>query len=159
MTDGVARPALRALAAAAVVLGVAPAPSRAAQPDAIDAPLQGLRGDAARGRAIVADRTRGMCLLCHRGPFPEVRAQGDLATDLSGAGGRWTEGQLRLRVVDPRRLDPATVMPAFHRTDGLVRVAAAFRDRPILDAQQVEDVVAFLAGLRASGPTDGAALR
>ena len=100
-----------------------------------------------------------MCLLCHRGPFPEVRAQGDLATDLSGAGGRWTEGQLRLRVVDPRRLDPATVMPAFHRTDGLVRVAAAFRDRPILDAQQVEDVVAFLAGLRASGPTDGAALR
>ncbi len=120
--------------------------------DAIDAPLDGLRGDATRGRAIVADRTRGMCLLCHRGPIPEVRFQGDLAPDLAGAGNRWSEGQLRRRIVDGRRLNPASPMPAFHRTDGLARVASAYRGRPILDAQQVEDVVAYLATLREPGP-------
>jgi sulfur-oxidizing protein SoxX len=114
----------------------------------IDAPLDGLRGDAVRGRAIVADRTRGLCLLCHTGPFPEVRFQGDLAPDLAGTGSRWSEGQLRLRIVDGRRLDPTSIMPAYHRSDGLERVAPAVRGRPILDAQQVEDVVAFLVTLR-----------
>ncbi len=139
-----------AAAAAATLLACAAAGAVAA--DAIDAPLDGLRGDPARGRAIVADRTRGLCLLCHSGPIPEVRFQGDLAPDLAGAGGRWSEGQLRLRIVDGRRLNPASPMPAFHRTEGLERVAPAHRGRPILDAQQVEDVVAYLATLRDGGP-------
>jgi sulfur-oxidizing protein SoxX len=134
-----------AIAAALLMLGAAGA--RGAD-DAIDAPLAGLRGDPTRGRAIVADRSRGLCLLCHRGPFPEERFQGELAPDLAGAGDRWTEGQLRLRIVDARRLNPASIMPAYHRVDGRERVAPAFRGRPILDAQQVEDVVAFLATLR-----------
>jgi sulfur-oxidizing protein SoxX len=116
--------------------------------DAIDAPLDGLRGDAVRGRAIVADRSRGLCLLCHAGPFPEVPFQGDLAPDLAGAGSRWSEGQLRLRIVDGRRLNPRSIMPAYFRTDGLERVAPTLRGRPILDAQQVEDVVVFLTTLR-----------
>ena len=120
--------------------------------DSIDAPLDGLRGDAVRGRAIVADRTRGLCLLCHTGPFPEVRFQGDLAPDLAGAGSRWSEGRLRLRIVDGRRLDPTSIMPAYHRSDGFERVAPALRGRPILDAQQVEDVVAFLVTLRDATP-------
>jgi sulfur-oxidizing protein SoxX len=124
--------------------------------DTIDAPLQGLAGDPGRGRAIVADRSRGLCLLCHAGPFPEERAQGDLAPDLAGAGSRWTEGQLRRRIVDGRVLNPASIMPAYHRTEGLVRVAPALRGRPILDAQQVEDVVAFLATLREPAPGAGA---
>jgi sulfur-oxidizing protein SoxX len=120
--------------------------------DAIDAPLDGLAGDAARGRAIVADRTRGLCLLCHAGPFPEERFQGDLAPDLAGAGSRWTAGQLRQRIVDGRRQNPASIMPAYHRSEGLERVAPALRGRPILDAQQVEDVVSFLATLREPAP-------
>ena len=111
-------------------------------------PLTGERGDPARGRAIVADRQIGLCLLCHSGPFPEERLQGDLAPDLRGAGTRWTEGQLRLRIVDPMRLNPATMMPAYGRSDGLWRVAPAFRGRALLTPQQVEDVVAFLATLR-----------
>lgn len=131
-----------------VLVALSAAVAAHAAEDAIDAPLQGLRGDAARGRAIVADRTRGLCLLCHRGPFPEERAQGDLGPDLAGTGDRWTEGQLRLRIVDARRANPASVMPPYHRVDGLERVAPAFRGRPILDAQQVEDVVAFLVTLR-----------
>jgi len=86
----------------------------AAQPtvvgDAIPASLSGAPGDAARGRSIVLDRQRGLCLLCHSGPFPEERFQGDLAPSLAGAGSRLSEGQLRLRTVDGRRLNPDTII-------------------------------------------------
>ncbi len=116
--------------------------------DAIPAPLTGRRGDPERGRAIVTSRQTGLCLLCHRGPFPEEKLQGTLAPDLAGAGRRWSEGQLRLRVVDSRRLHPDSIMPAYYRTAGLSRVGAAWRGRPVLDAQQVEDVVALLVTLR-----------
>ncbi len=105
-------------------------------------------GDATRGRAIVVNRRQGLCLLCHSGPFPEESSAGNLATNLDGAGSRWTEAQLRARIVDARRLDPASLMPAFYATDSRQRVAAAWQDRPILDAQQVEDVVAFLQTLK-----------
>lgn len=110
--------------------------------------LTGSKGDPARGRAIVANRQVGLCLLCHSGPFPEERFQGNLAPDLRGAGARWTEAELRLRIVDSSRLNPATIMPAYHRTDGLVRVAPAWRGKPILSAEQIEDVVAYLTTLR-----------
>ena len=86
--------------------------------------------------------------MCHAGPFPEERFQGTLAPDLRGAGARLTEGQLRLRMVDSRRVNDATIMPAFYRVEGLVRVAPEFRGRPLLTAQEIEDVVAFLATLR-----------
>ena len=110
--------------------------------------LTGAKGDPARGRAIVTNRHVGLCLLCHSGPFPEERFQGTLAPDLKGAGSRWSEGQLRLRIVDSSRVNPATIMPAYHRTDGLVRVAPAWRGKPILTAEEIEDVVAFLMTLR-----------
>ncbi len=120
----------------------------AVQGDAIVQPLSGTPGDARRGRAIVANRQVGLCLLCHAGPFPEERFQGNLAPDLAGAGTRWSVGQLRLRIADSRRLNPATIMPSYHRVDGLTRVGAAWQGKPLLTAQQVEDVVAFLATLR-----------
>jgi sulfur-oxidizing protein SoxX len=116
--------------------------------DGVPAPLTATAGDAARGRAIVVNRQQGLCLLCHRGPFPEERTPGDLASDLSGVGSRWSEAQLRLRVADMRRLQPDGLMPSFHRLPDAARVALAYRERPILDAQQVEDVVAFLRTLR-----------
>ena len=116
--------------------------------DAIPAPLAGAKGDPARGRAIVGSRPVGLCLLCHPGPFPEERMQGTIGPDLNGAGARWSEGQLRLRVVDARRLNPETIMPPFYRVDGLERVPAAVRGKPLLTAEQIEDVVAFLATLR-----------
>lgn len=116
--------------------------------DAIVAPLAETKGDPARGRAIVGNRQVGLCLLCHPGPFPEERMQGTIGPDLSGAGTRWSEGQLRLRIVDSRRLNPETIMPPFHRIDGLERVPAAWRGKPLLSAEQIEDVVAFLATLR-----------
>jgi len=134
------------LAAALLAVGCLAGVARAQ--DALPERLTGARGDPARGRAIVANRQVGLCLLCHSGPFPEERFQGDLAPDLRGAGARWTEGQLRLRIVDSARINPATIMPAYHRTQGLARVAPAFRGKPILSAEQIEDVVAFLTTLR-----------
>lgn len=114
----------------------------------IPRPLTALAGDVARGRAIVANRQLGLCLLCHAGPLPEERFQGNLAPDLAGSGTRWSEAQLRLRIVDAGRINPDTIMPAYYRIDGLSNVAPAVRGKPVLDAQQVEDVVAFLRSLK-----------
>ncbi len=133
------------LAGAAVAQPLSP---YAIEGDAIAAPRAGLAGDAARGRAIVANRQLGLCLLCHGAPIPEERFQGDLAPNLAGAGTRWSPGQLRLRLVEPQRLVPGTIMPAYHRTEGLHQVGAAWRGKPLLDAQQIEDVVAYLSSLK-----------
>ena len=116
--------------------------------DAIPDSLTGSPGDIARGRAIVANRSLGLCLLCHRAPIPEERFQGDLAPDLAGTGARWTEGQLRLRLVDASRLNSDTIMPPYYRLDRLQRVAGNFAGKPILTASQIEDVVAYLASLK-----------
>jgi sulfur-oxidizing protein SoxX len=116
--------------------------------DAIPDSLTGSPGDAARGRAIVADRSTGLCLLCHSAPIPEERFQGNLAPDLAGAGTRWSEGQLRLRLVDASRVNADTIMPSYYRLDHLQRVARNFAGKPILTAQQIEDVVAYLASLK-----------
>jgi L-cysteine S-thiosulfotransferase len=116
--------------------------------DEIPASLTGSKGDPARGRAIVVDRQVGLCLLCHSGPFPEQRFMGDLAPDLSGVGARLSAAQIRLRIVDSSRVNPDTVMPAYFKTEGLQRVAPAFRGKTVLSAQQIEDVVAFLVTLK-----------
>ena len=116
--------------------------------DSIPASLTGAAGDPARGRAIVLDRRLGACLLCHTGPFTEERFRGTLAPDLSGAGSRWSAGQLRLRLVDASRLNPSTIMPPYYRVDGLARIGNSWTGKPMLTAEQIEDVVAFLATLR-----------
>jgi L-cysteine S-thiosulfotransferase len=116
--------------------------------DAIPASLTGTRGDPTHGRAIVLDRRLGGCLLCHTGPFPEEKLEGTLAPGLNGTGTRWSESQLRLRLVDPTRLNPGTIIPAHYRVDRLTRVGGAWRGKPILSAAQIEDVVAFLLTLR-----------
>jgi L-cysteine S-thiosulfotransferase len=115
--------------------------------DAIPNSLTGAPGDPAHGRALVLERT-STCILCHSGPFPEEKFQGDLAPSLAGAGSRSSAGQLRLRLVEASRLNPATIMPSYYRVDGLERVGAAWRGKPILTAEQIEDIVAYLATLR-----------
>jgi sulfur-oxidizing protein SoxX len=116
--------------------------------DAIPQSLTGTPGDPARGREIVTNRFVGLCVLCHTGPFPDVPQQGTLAPDLKGAGTRWSVAQLRLRIVDSSRVVPDTIMPAYYRIDHLQRVAPQFRGKPVLTAEQIEDVVAFLATLK-----------
>ena len=132
------------LAAAMHAQGIAP---YVITGDGIADSLTGAPGDAARGRALVLARTT-TCILCHSGPFPETRFQGDLAPDLTGVGNRWTISQLRLRMVDASRFNPDTNMPSYYRNDGLVRVGRNFTGKPILSAAEIEDIVAFLATLR-----------
>ena len=116
--------------------------------DGIPAPLTQQTGDAARGRDIATNRQIGMCPLCHQVPLATDRFQGDVATNLGGVGTRWTVPQLRLRIVDSRRVNAHSVMPAYYQTSGLTRVATNWRDKTLLDAQQFEDVVAWLASLK-----------
>ena len=115
--------------------------------DAIPAPLTGGAGDATRGRALAVDRS-STCILCHSGPFPEQQFQGDVAPSLAGTGSRWSEGQIRLRLVDASRLNATTIMPSYYRIDGLNRVGRAWQGKPILSAEQIEDIVAYLVTLR-----------
>lgn len=135
----------------------APAPKSSAwvayqvEADGVAQPLGGLAGDAARGRAIVADRSLGLCLLCHRAPIAEERFQGDIGPDLGDVGSRLSEAQLRLRLADGRRLNPASVMPAYHAQAAAVRVASQWKGKPVLSAQQIEDVIAYLRTLRRPG--------
>lgn len=105
-------------------------------------------GDPEKGRAIVANRQVGLCLLCHSGPFPEERFQGNLAPDLRGVGARLSEDQLRQRLVDPARFNPKSIMPAYAKADGLTRVAPSLQGRTLLSNEQIDDVVAYLATLK-----------
>ena len=121
----------------------------AADTDAIDTPLAGQPGDPVRGRQIIENRQVSACLLCHSGPFPDVHLQGTIGPNLDGVGSRLSAGQIRLRLIDARKLNPDTVMPPYYAVDGLNRTGRQWQGRPALSAQQIEDVVAFLATLRA----------
>lgn len=103
-------------------------------------------GDAARGREIFRSRDGGHCVLCHAAPG--VATGGDVGPSLAGVGSRLEAGEIRLRIADITRVNPQAAMPTFHRTEGLVRVAPRYRGEPVLSAQQVEDLVAWLATLR-----------
>lgn len=141
----------RAFLIVLAVLATSAAHAQTIVGDGMPEPLAGT-GDAVRGRAIVVDRQKGFCLLCHSGPFPDQRFMGNLAPDLAGTGSRYTVAQLRLRVAMPSHLSPDTIMPSYFATEGLHRVAKPFQGKPILDAQQIEDVVAFLATLKETKP-------
>lgn len=116
--------------------------------DGIPDPLAGAQGDAKRGRALIVARDGANCLLCHAIPDPAVRVAGNLGPSLAGVAGKLSVAQLRLRVADYARVSPATAMPSYYRVDGLDRVTAAYRGKPILDAAQIEDIVAYLATLK-----------
>lgn len=136
-----------------LLLAALAATPAAAQPyavegDAIPVPLTGQAGDPARGQALLADRQRSLCSLCHAGPFAPPHQQGTLAPDLQGIGARLNEGQLRLRVVDIKRLVPDSIMPSYARTGGFARVATAWQGKPVLTAAEIEDVIAYLATLK-----------
>jgi sulfur-oxidizing protein SoxX len=115
--------------------------------DAVPEALGGLTGDAERGKAIVLDRRRGNCLICHAFPIEGEPFQGEIGPPMTGVASRLTKAQIRLRLIDQSRLNPETIMPPFYRVEGLTNVAPEYEGRPALDAQEIEDVVAYLAGL------------
>lgn len=137
MTVGVASAAPESAREAVVVVG-----------DGIPEPLAAAPGDAARGLRLIIARDNANCVLCHAIPDPAIRLTGNVGPSLAGVGARFTVAQLRLRVADNLRLQPATIMPSYYKVDGLSRVAAAYRDKPILSAPEIEDVVAYLSTLR-----------
>ncbi len=114
---------------------------------AIPEPLSGQPGDPDRGRRIILDRDAGDCIVCHAMPLPQREFHGTVGPPLDGVGSRYTADQLRLRIVDPKAVNPQTVMPAYYKAEGLYRVLERYRGQPILTAQQVEDVVAYLLTL------------
>ena len=116
--------------------------------DAVPEPLGGLEGDAVRGKAIVLDRTRGNCLICHAFPVDGQPFQGELGPAMAGVASRLTEGQIRLRMIDQSRIQPETIMPPYYRVDDLTRVAPECRGEPALEAQEIEDVIAYLETLK-----------
>jgi sulfur-oxidizing protein SoxX len=115
--------------------------------DSIAEPLTTMPGDPVRGREVVGGRDAN-CLFCHAIPETSERFMGNIGPPLAGVATRLTAGQIRLRIVDPTRLNRDVVMPAYHRVEGLERVAPAYRGKPILTAQQIEDVIAYLLTLK-----------
>ncbi len=111
-------------------------------------PLTDEPGNPARGRQIVRDMGHVTCLICHRMPIPEEPDHGEIGPSLEGVGSRLTVPQLRLRLIDSKQVNPDSVMPSYHRTTGFTRIGAQYESRPIYSAQQIEDVVAYLALLK-----------
>ncbi len=115
---------------------------------AIPASLTGVPGDPEAGKAAAVHRQKGNCLACHAMPIPDQPFHGEVGPDLSAVGSYLSEGELRLRLVDSKKINPETSMPGFYKVEGLHRVAEKFRGKPILTAQEVEDVVAYLLTLK-----------
>lgn len=149
MRKPVIRVACAAILAVALAGTATAAPKKAPERGYYDvtrmAPLTGEKGDPAKGRDIV--RKQGLCLSCHVMPIPEDPDHGDIGPDLAGVGARYQPAELRLRIADPKLLNPDTPMPSFFKKD-LNRVAKAWEGKTILTAQEVEDVVAYLSTLK-----------
>jgi sulfur-oxidizing protein SoxX len=114
----------------------------------IPAPLTNTPGNPGRGLQVLRDVNNVTCLICHTMPIPGEPDQGEIGPALAGVGSRFSEGELRLRLVNPKAINPDTIMPAYYRVEGLNAVLPLYRDRPIYTAQQIEDVVAYLVSLK-----------
>jgi sulfur-oxidizing protein SoxX len=135
----------------ATILSLATATASVAQGSAaleVTEPLASQPGDPSRGRVIVLSRQSGLCILCHSGPFPEERFQGNMAPDLGVSAQRLTASQLRARIVNASVFNPETIMPTYYNHAGLNRVASGYAGKTILTGQEIEDVVAFLVSLK-----------
>lgn len=133
---------------AAAIAAAEPPVSYQIDGDAIKQSLTGQAGNAGQGYAIASHRADAGCVLCHQLPGIDAAMSGNLAPSLDGIGRRLSEEQLRLRLVDSSRLNPQTIMPSYYRTEGLRQVAKPYQGKPILTAQQIEDVIAYLLTLK-----------
>jgi sulfur-oxidizing protein SoxX len=116
--------------------------------DGIPKSLTGKQGDAKKGRATAIHRKKGNCLACHSMPVPEQADHGNIGPDLAGVADRYSKAELRLRLVDPKTINPDTIMPAYYRTTGLHRVQKKWQGKTIISAQDIEDILAYLVTLK-----------
>jgi L-cysteine S-thiosulfotransferase len=116
--------------------------------DGIPKSLTGKAGDAKAGRKVAYNRKTGNCLACHKLPIPEQQFHGEVGPDLKGVASRYSEAEIRLRVVDSKKMNSDTIMPAFYRDTGFTRLQKKWVGKSILKAQEVEDLVAYLMTLK-----------
>lgn len=123
---------------------------------AVDTSLTGTPGDPERGRDVMGDKSAGNCVACHAiSEMTDVAWHGEIGPMLDGAGDRWTEAQLRGMIVNAKKMFPGSMMPAFYKVEGFTRPGDAYTGKaapedldPLLSAQQIEDVVAYLSTLK-----------
>lgn len=116
---------------------------------AVSASLTGTPGDAKEGRDVFAGRKLGNCLACHvNSDMPEQSFHGEVGPPLDGVADRWSEAELRGIVSNSKMTFEGTIMPAFYVDSGYNRPLEKFAGKPVLTAQQVEDVVAYLMSLK-----------
>ncbi len=117
--------------------------------DAVKASLTGKAGDPAVGRKVATSRKKGNCLACH--VITDLKEQpfhGNVGPPLDGVADRYTEAEIRLRIIDATVLNEDTIMPPFYKVDGLNRVNKKFKNKTVLSAQEVEDVLAYVMTLK-----------
>jgi sulfur-oxidizing protein SoxX len=118
--------------------------------------LTGTPGDAARGREVVGNKSLGNCVACHaNSEMSDIPFHGEIGPMLDGAGDRWSEAELRGIVANAKMMFPESMMPSFYKVDGFTRPGNAYTGEaaddsfgPLLTAQQIEDVVAYLMTLK-----------
>ncbi len=141
--------AIPPMAAAADDAAIEPYQSWTAKDYAIQEPLGGLKGDPARGRKLAIAQSKGNCLACHELPIPEEEFHGQVGPSLEGLASRYSEGDIRMRIVNIQEMYPNSLMPPMYKNPAeLKQVAKKFQGRTILTAQEVEDVVAYLMTLK-----------
>jgi sulfur-oxidizing protein SoxX len=122
---------------------------------AIATSLSGMPGDPENG-AVLMDRGSGNCIACHAvSALSDLQFHGDIGPPLDGVADRWDEAHLRGIVANAKVTFEGSMMPSFYRTEGYIRIGNGFTGKalegdvaPLLTAQQVEDVVAYLMTLK-----------
>ena len=73
--------------------------------EAINASLTGKPGDPVNGKKVFLNRKKGNCLACHVvSSLADQPFHGEVGPPLDGTASRWSEGEIRLRIVNPDRL-------------------------------------------------------
>ena len=109
--------------------------------------LTGKPGDPKKGLKTAVNRKKGNCLACHTIPNVKQADHGEIGPPLMGVAKRYKEGELRLRLVNPKKLNPDSIMPSYYRTSGYTRVQKKWKGKTIISAQDVEDILAYLKTL------------
>ena len=123
---------------------------------AVEASLTGQPGNPENGAKIAVNRGLGNCVACHAvSALDNAPFHGEVGPPLDGVGGYRSEAELRGIIANAKHTFEGTVMPAFYKTSGFVRPGDGYTGKaapetisPILAAQDVEDVVAFLMTLQ-----------
>ena len=109
--------------------------------------IEDLKGNKEKGKKIFISR-KVNCLSCHEAPIIEEKFQGNFGPSLSGIGSRYNKEELRLRVIDAKSINPDSIMPSYFKKIKFERTPAIFFNKPILSAQEVEDLVEYLYSLK-----------